>query len=173
MIRAFKHFKPTIADSAYIDDSAVIIGQVAIGALSSVWPLTVIRGDVNQIIIGDSTNIQDGSVLHGTHDGPYTPGGHALNIGDEVTIGHHVVLHGATIDNRCLIGMGAMVMDGAYIEANTLIGAGSLVPQGKHLEGGYLWLGRPVKKIRPLSSEEIANIAYSAQHYVRLMSHYG
>ena len=173
-IRSYKKYSPNIADSAYIDDSAVVIGNVTIDHDSSVWPLTVIRGDVNNIKIGSNTNIQDGSVLHVTHDGPYdyNRGGYALAIGNNVTVGHNVILHGCTIEDNCLIGMGSTIMDGVLIRKNTIIGAGSLVSPGKELEAGCLYVGRPVKKVRSLNEEEIESIKYSANHYMNLKNTY-
>ena len=167
-IREFEGILPNIEPTAYVDDTALIIGNVEIGHDSSVWPYAVIRGDVNRIRIGDSTNIQDQSVLHVNHDGPYNPGGNALSVGNRVTVGHRVILHGCTIQDNCLIGMGATIMDCAVIQSNTIVGAGSLVTAGKELQGGYLWLGSPVRRVRALSEEEIATISYSASHYVRL-----
>ncbi len=167
-IRHFENKQPDIDITTFIDDTALVLGDVQIGKNSSVWPLTVIRGDVNTIQIGDNTNIQDNSVLHVTHDGPYNPGGFALKIGTNVTVGHRVILHGCQIGDSCLIGMGATIMDGAVIEANTLSGAGSLVTPNKHLESGYLWMGSPVRRVRKLTDEEIESIEYSAQHYVQL-----
>jgi len=167
-IRDFENILPDLHPDAYVDESALVIGDVVIGKDSSVWPFTVIRGDVNIIRIGASTNIQDNSVLHVTHDSPLNPGGYALSVGDNVTVGHHAILHGCTIYNNCLIGMGATIMDGAIIHKHTIIGAGSLVSPGKELEGGHLWLGSPARRVRELSDEERDSIAYSAQHYVRL-----
>ncbi len=173
-IRSYKNKIPTIGDNAYIDDSAIVIGEVTIGIDVSVWPLTVIRGDVNSICIGNKTNIQDGSVLHVTHDGPYdyNRGGYALNIGNNITVGHNVILHGCTIGDNCLIGMGSTIMDGVVIKPNTIIGAGSLVSPGKQLDEGCLYVGRPVKKVRELSEDEIESIQYSADHYVELKNTY-
>ncbi len=171
-IRTFQHHSPQISESAYIDPDAIIIGKVSIGAESSVWPNAVIRGDVNHIHIGKGSNIQDGSVLHCTHDGPYTPGGTPLMIGDNNTIGHLCMLHAATIENNCLIGMNTTILDRALIKSHTLIGAGSLVPPGKQLESGYLWLGNPIKKIRLLTKDELDNLEYSAKHYIKLRSRY-
>jgi len=167
-IRPFENRKPTIDASCFIDETALVLGDVTIGADSSVWPMTVVRGDVNTIDIGHSTNIQDNSVLHVTHDGPYNPGGYQLKIGNNVTIGHRVILHGCQIHDFCLIGMGSTIMDGAVIESNTLIGAGSLIAPNKHLESGYLWLGSPAKRIRQLTTDEIKSIQYSALNYVQL-----
>jgi carbonic anhydrase/acetyltransferase-like protein (isoleucine patch superfamily) len=167
-IRHFENKQPDIDTTTFVDDTALVLGDVQIGKNSSIWPLTAIRGDVNTIQIGDNTNIQDNSVLHVTHDGPYNPGGFDLKIGNNVTVGHRVILHGCQVGDSCLIGMGATIMDGAVIEANTLIGAGSLVTPNKHLESGYLWIGSPVRKVRKLTDEEIESIEYSAQHYVKL-----
>lgn len=167
-IRDFENKKPNIPSSTFVDDTALILGDVQIGENCSIWPMTVIRGDVNSIQIGNNTNIQDNSVLHVTHDGTHNPGGFNLNIGNNVTVGHRVILHGCQVGDSCLIGMGATVMDGAVIEANTLIGAGSLVTPNKHLESGYLWMGSPARKVRKLTIEEVESIEYSAQHYVKL-----
>lgn len=168
MIRSFQGVHPTIAPSAYIDESAVICGDVSIGEDSSIWPLVVIRGDVNSIRIGARTSIQDGSVVHVTHDGPYSPGGAATAVGDDVTVGHKVVLHACTIRDRVLVGMGAIVMDDAVVESDVIIGAGSLVPPGKVLEAGHLYLGSPVKQVRPLTEQERQRLVYSAAYYVKL-----
>lgn len=171
-IRSFKSSYPEIAPSAYIDEAAVVIGDVVIGEDSSVWPMAVLRGDVNFIRIGHRTSIQDGSVLHVTHPHEAVPEGHPLVIGDEVTVGHNVTLHGCTIKDRCLVGMGSTVLDGAVLEEGVLLGAGSLVPPGKTLEGGYLWIGAPVKRARPLTEAEREWLGYSAAHYVRVKNSY-
>lgn len=171
-VRPYNAVMPVIAPTAYIDPAAAVIGDVAVGEDSSLWPMVVARGDVNFIRIGARSNIQDGSVLHVTHAHPELPAGHPLVIGDEVTVGHHVTLHGCTVGDRCLIGMGSIVLDGAVLESGVLLGAGSLVPPGRRLEGGYLWLGSPVRRVRPLRPEEEDRFAYSAQHYVRLKDHY-
>lgn len=167
-IRDFEDRLPDIHPTSFIDDKALVIGDVTIGEHCSVWPFTVIRGDVNSIQLGNNSNIQDNSVLHVSHDGPYNPGGFDLKIGDNVTVGHRVILHGCHIGNNCLVGMGSTIMDGVVIEANTIIGAGSLVTPGKKLESGYLWLGSPARKVRKLTNEEINSINYSAQHYIKL-----
>lgn len=172
-VRAFKGVTPSIASSAYVDEQSAVIGDVMIGEESSIWPMAVIRGDVNHIRIGDLTNIQDGSVLHVTHAHPAAPkGGYPLVIGNEVTVGHNVTLHGCTIGDRCLIGMGSTVLDGARLEEGVLLGAGSLVPPNKVLQGGFLWLGNPAKQIRPLSDEEREWFSYSARHYAKLAAAY-
>ncbi len=167
-IREFEDKLPDTHPDAWIDDTALIIGDVVIGQHSSVWPFSVVRGDVNKIRIGDNTNIQDHSVLHVSHDGPYSPGGHDLQIGNNVTVGHRVTLHACQVMDNCLIGMSATIMDGAIIQPHTLIGAGSLVTPNKVLPGGYLWFGNPLRRVRKLSDAEIDHIEYSAQHYVRL-----
>ncbi|HBH36013.1 MAG TPA: gamma carbonic anhydrase family protein [Gammaproteobacteria bacterium] len=170
-IRPFKKSYPQIAASAWIDDSAVVIGDITIGDDSSVWPMTVIRGDVNSITIGARSNIQDGSVLHVTHAGKHYEGA-ALSIGDDVTVGHKVILHACTIGDRCLIGMGAIIMDKTIIENDVIIGAGSLVAENKILQSGHLYLGSPAKKIRPLTERELKFLRYSAEHYVELAREY-
>ena len=167
-IRTFENKTPEIHATTFVDETALVLGDVKIGENCSIWPLTVIRGDVNRIEIGDNTNIQDNSVLHVTHDGTYNPGGFDLKIGNNITVGHRVILHGCHIKDSCLIGMGATIMDGVIIESNTLIGAGSLVTPNKYLESGYLWMGSPIRKVRKLSEEEIKSIQYSALNYVKL-----
>lgn len=167
-IRPFESKQPRIAESAFIDPQALVVGDVEIGADASLWPNVVVRGDIHSIKIGDKTNIQDGSVLHVSHDSEFAPGGFALAIGAGVTVGHQVILHGCTVEDNCLIGMGSIVMDGATIGAATMLGAGSLVPPGKALEGGYLWVGRPARRARLLTADERRYLVYSAEHYVRL-----
>jgi carbonic anhydrase/acetyltransferase-like protein (isoleucine patch superfamily) len=167
-IRNYDGKQPKIASSTFVDETALVLGNVEIGKDCSIWPMTVIRGDVNSIHIGDNTNIQDNSVLHVTHDGPYNPGGFSLKIGSNVTVGHRVILHGCEIGDTCLIGMGATIMDGVVIETNNIIGAGSLVTPNKHLESGYLWMGSPARKVRKLTDEEIESIEYSAVSYSQL-----
>lgn len=171
-IESFETISPSIDSTAYVHHQALVVGDVTIGQHSSVWPFTVVRGDVNSIRIGCNTNIQDNSVLHVTHDGPYKPGGYALEIGDEVTVGHRVILHGCKVGNQCLIGMGAIVMDDVILQDKLIIGAGSLVAPGKELTSGYLYLGQPARRVRELTEQEIESLAYSAQHYVRLKNRY-
>ncbi len=167
-IRGFEGRVPRIAAGAYIDPMALVIGDVEIGADSSLWPGVVARGDIHYIRIGARTNIQDGSILHVTHDSEYAPGGHPLVVGDDVTVGHQVTLHACTVEDKCLIGMGSVVLDGAIVRSGAMVGAGSLVSPGKELEGGYLWLGQPARRVRPLTDKEKAYLDYSAAHYVRL-----
>lgn len=171
-IRNFEDKQPDIHPTTFIDKTALILGDVRIGENCSIWPLTVVRGDVNTIQIGNNTNIQDNSVLHVTHDGPYNPGGYDLKVGNNVTVGHRVILHGCHIGDSCLIGMGATIMDGAIIESHNLIGAGSLVTPNKKLESGYLWIGSPIRKVRKLTKDERESIEYSALNYVSLKKRY-
>ncbi len=166
-IRKFKDKTPVVADSAFVDETALVIGDTTIGEHASIWPMTVIRGDVNTIKIGDYTNIQDGSVLHVNHAGPENLDGDPLSIGDYVTVGHKALIHACTVGDYCLIGMAAVVMDNAVIEDNVILGAGSLVPPNKVLESG-LWVGRPAVKKRDLTEDEIKMLKYSATHYAEL-----
>ncbi|MES9987525.1 MAG: gamma carbonic anhydrase family protein [Candidatus Thiodiazotropha endolucinida] len=167
-LRRFETNYPDIAEDAYVDEHAIVIGDVTIASQSSVWPMCVIRGDVHRISIGARSNIQDGSILHVSHDSFYQPGGSPLIIGEGVTVGHKVLLHGCEVEDNCFIGMGSIILDGAVIESLTMLGAGSLVPQGKRLEGGYLWLGQPARRVRPLSDREKEIMLYNAEHYVKL-----
>jgi len=167
-VRRFEGHQPDIHASVYIDEQALVVGEVSIGEDSSVWPMSVVRGDVNSIEIGERTNIQDGSVLHVTHGSEYAEGGMPLVIGSDVTVGHKVILHACQVEDGCLIGMGATVLDGALIRAGSMVGAGALVPPGKVLESGYLYLGSPVKQVRELTEKEKRFLQYSAAHYVRL-----
>lgn len=171
-IRSFDNKTPALGQRVYIDPKSVVIGDVFLGDDVSVWPMAVIRGDVNSIKIGAMCSIQDSSVLHVTHEGPYTSKGYPLVLGQGVTIGHHAVLHGCTIDDFCLIGMGAIILDNVHIHHHVMVAAGSLVAPGKVLESGYLYLGNPAKAIRKLTPKELEHIDYSAQHYVRLKNKY-
>ena len=165
-LRSYNGKQPEIASSAYIDEAALVIGDVTIGADSSIWPMSVLRGDVHSIKIGERTNIQDACVCHVTHDGLYTPGGFPLQVGNDVTVGHRVTLHACTVGDLCLIGMSATIMDGAIIGPKSIIAAAALVPTGMELEGGYLYVGVPVKKVRALTDRELESLEYSARHYV-------
>lgn len=159
---------PQIHASVYVHPSAQIIGEVSLGANVSVWCNAVIRGDVNHITIGAGSNIQDLSMLHVSHKSAWDPNGAPLIIGERVTVGHSVILHGCTIGDECLIGMGSIIMDKAVLEPRVLLGAGSLVPEGKTLQTGYLYLGRPAKQLRRLTEEELAYFNYSSTHYIEL-----
>lgn len=167
-IRSFQGKAPQLGERVLVDPSAVVIGDVEIGADSSIWPLVTIRGDMHRIRIGARTSVQDGSVLHITHAGPFNPDGFPLTIGDDVTIGHKALLHGCTIGSRILIGMGTIVMDGAVIEDEVILGAGSLVPPGKVLKGGHLYVGSPARAARALTEKERAFFSYTAANYVKL-----
>jgi carbonic anhydrase/acetyltransferase-like protein (isoleucine patch superfamily) len=145
---------------------------VEIGSGSSIWTLVVVRGDIHHIKIGSNTNIQDGSVVHVTHDSRFNPGGFPTIIGNNITVGHKAMLHGCTIGDNCLIGMSSVVMDGAVIESGVVLGAGSLVPGGKVLESGYLWVGSPVRRARQLNDREKEFLEYSPQNYARLAKRY-
>lgn len=172
MIRSFKGIEPQIGEGTYIDEAAVVIGDVVIGEECSVWPMTAIRGDVNIIRIGNRTNIQDGSVLHVSHQGEFNPTGAELHIGDGVTVAHKVLLHGCQIGNQCLIGMGSIIMDNAVIEDRVMVGSGSLVTPGKVLESGYLYLGNPARRARELTDREIEMLSYLSEHYIKLKNEY-
>lgn len=167
-IRKFKDKYPQTGNRVYIDESAVVIGDVILGDDVSVWPMVVLRGDVESIRVGEGTNIQDGSVLHVTHHGEFTDKGYPLTIGKHVTIGHKAVVHACTIGDYCLIGIGAIVMDGAVVEDYVMLGAGALVAPGKRLAGGYLYVGAPARQARELTDEEKRFLEYSARHYVHL-----
>ncbi|QMW14586.1 gamma carbonic anhydrase family protein [Pseudoalteromonas sp. MT33b] len=171
-IRSYKGITPTFDNSVYIDESSVLVGDIKLGKDSSVWPLVAARGDVNYIRIGERTNIQDGSVLHLTRASKSNPDGYPLIIGDDVTVGHKVMLHGCQLGNRILVGMGAIVMDNAIVEDDVIIGGGSLVPPNKRLESGYLYVGSPVKQARPLTEQERAFLTLSADNYVQLKDEY-
>lgn len=171
-ISTYRGIAPTLGARVYIDPSAVVIGQVTIGDDSSVWPTAVVRGDVNSITIGARTSIQDGSVLHVTHDGPYRPGGRALMVGSDVTVGHRVTLHACTIGNACLLGMGSILLDDVIVEDRVMIGAGTLVSPGKRLVSGGLYVGSPAKRVRELKQSELDFLTYSAAHYVKVKDNY-
>lgn len=167
-IRSFNSISPKIHGSAYIDKSAVVIGNVSIDEQSSVWPCAVIRGDVQSISIGAYSSVQDNSTLHVTHDSQYTPGGNALIIGNYVTIAHGAVIHGCTIGNEVMVGMNATVLDKAIVEDQVMIGAGAVVGSGKRLKSGYLYVGSPIRQSRKLSGDEITFLRYVAANYAKL-----
>lgn len=168
-IRKFKDFSPNIHKDAYVDESCTIIGDVSIDEESSIWPQTVVRGDVQKVTIGKRTNVQDGSILHVTSDNIFTPGGFPLKIGNDVTIGHGVILHACTLEDACLIGIGSIILDGAIIQSNSMIAAGSLVSPNKIIESGILYKGSPAKPTRDLTDREIEYIRFSSKHYVNTM----
>ncbi|MFH0935082.1 MAG: gamma carbonic anhydrase family protein [Pseudomonadota bacterium] len=163
---------PSLGDRVYLHPSSQVIGDVKIGDDSSVWCNTVLRGDVNRIVIGRCTNVQDLTMGHVTHKSKDKPEGSPLIIGDFVTVGHSVVLHGCTIGNECLIGIGSIILDDVVIPDHVMIGAGSLVSPGKVLESGKLYIGRPAKLVRDLTPEEISRLRYSAEHYIHVKDDY-
>ncbi|WP_166838220.1 gamma carbonic anhydrase family protein [Rheinheimera pleomorphica] len=171
-IRAYKGVLPKLAKGVYVDASSVLVGDIEMAEDVSIWPLVAARGDVNTIRIGARTNIQDGAVLHLSRPSKGKPEGSPLVIGEDVTVGHKVMLHGCTLGNRILVGMGAIVMDDVIVEDDVIIGAGSLVPPGKRLQSGYLYVGSPAKQARPLNDAEKAFLAESAANYVILKNEY-
>jgi carbonic anhydrase/acetyltransferase-like protein (isoleucine patch superfamily) len=161
MLRAYRGTSPVVHPSAYVDESAQIVGDVVIGAESSVWMLAVIRGDVNAIRIGARTNVQDGTIVHVQRET------HPTTIGDDVTIGHGAIVHGCTIANRCLIGMGAILLNGVTVGEDSIVAAGSLLPEGSSVPPRSLVMGSPAKVKRSLSEPEVALVLSYAQNYVR------
>lgn len=171
-IRPWKGTTPRLGARVYIDPASLVLGDVELGDDSSVWPMAVVRGDMHRIRIGARTSVQDGCVLHITHASDFNPGGFPLTIGDDVTIGHKAILHGATLGSRILVGMGAIVMDGAVVEDEVIIAAGAVVTPGKRLESGHVYAGNPAKALRPLKEKERAFFPYTAGNYVRLKDEY-
>lgn len=167
-IRSFEGIEPRLGENVHVDATALIIGDVGIGAYSSVWPMAVIRGDVHSIRIGERTNIQDGTIVHVTHDGEFSPGGFATRVGNDVTVGHRAIVHACTIGDRVLVGMGSIIMDGAEVADDVILGAGSLVTSGSRLESGWLHLGSPARAVRELKPGERRFLEYSAGHYAKL-----
>ena len=172
-IRKYKDIYPEISESAYIDPSAVIIGDVKVGEQSSIWCTCVLRGDVNFIRVGDRSNIQDGSICHVTHRNPERhPEGYPLIIGNDVTVAHNVTLHGCTLEDECFIGMSSTIMDGAVVQSQSMVGAGSLVTPGKVIESGWLYVGSPAKKFRPLTDDEKSMFTRLSNNYVKYSRDY-
>ncbi|MGY1458590.1 MULTISPECIES: gamma carbonic anhydrase family protein [unclassified Luteimonas] len=172
-IRPFRGTLPTLGARAYVDPAATVIGDVVIGDDSSIWPGTVVRGDVNFVRIGARCNLQDGTIVHVSHAGPHSRmDGYPTLIGDDVTIGHGAIVHACTIGNGVLIGMGATVMDGVVVEDHGYVGAGALVPPGKVVRSRELWLGNPAKPVRVIDDAGVEGLLYSAAHYVRLKDEY-
>ena len=163
---------PVVGERVFVHDSAQVIGDVTLGADSSVWCNTVLRGDVNRIVVGQGSNVQDLTMGHVSHKTADKPEGSPLLIGDYVTVGHSVILHGCTIGNECLIGMGSIIMDDVIVGDRVMIGAGSLVAPGKRLQSGKLYIGRPAVAVRDLTEAEIAYLKYSAEHYIRVKNNY-
>lgn len=171
-LRPYQEILPTLGNNIYIDNSAVLVGDITLADDVSIWPLVAARGDVNTITIGMRTNIQDGTILHVTRKSIHNPSGDPLIIGADVTIGHQCMLHGCQLGDRILVGMGAIIMDGAVIEDDVFIGAGSLVPPNKTLKSGFLYVGNPVKQVRLLKESESAFLKQSALNYVKLKNDY-
>lgn len=163
---------PTLGLRVYVDPASTVIGDVALDDDVSIWPATVIRGDVNYIRIGARTNVQDGAIIHVSHHSPYNQAGYPTLIGEDVTVGHGAIIHACSIGDRCLIGMGARILDGAKVQTHGFVGAGAVVGPGKVVGEGELWLGNPARFARRLSDKEIESLLYSAQHYVRLKDQY-
>ncbi len=171
-LRQLGDTRPELGERVYVDSSAVVVGDVTLGDDVSVWPQVSIRGDMHSIRVGARTSVQDGCVLHITHAGPFNPDGWPLTIGEDVTIGHNATLHGCTVGDRVLVGMGATVMDGAVVENDVVIAAGALVTPGKTLRSGYLYAGSPAREMRPLNEREFEYFKYSAANYVGLKDRY-
>ena len=171
-LRPYQEILPTLGNNIYIDNSAVLVGDITLADDVSIWPLVAARGDVNTITIGKRTNIQDGTILHVTRKSIHNPSGDPLIIGADVTIGHQCMLHGCQLGDRILVGMGAIIMDGAVIEDDVFIAAGSLVPPNKTLKSGFLYVGNPVKQVRLLKESESAFLKQSALNYVELKNDY-
>ncbi|AFC87415.1 gamma carbonic anhydrase family protein [Frateuria aurantia] len=171
-LRSLQGIRPRLGARVHVDPAAVVIGDVELADDVSIWPTAVLRGDVGAIRIGRASNIQDGAIIHVTHDGPWSPGGGDTEIGEGVTVGHGVVIHAARIEDHCLIGIRATILDGAIIHRHAIIAAGSLVPPGKVVGEGELWMGQPARRVRALEPAEIERLHYSAEHYVRIKDRY-
>lgn len=171
-IRTYRGVSPTLGPGAWVDPAALVIGDVVLGADVSIWPLVLVRGDVNRIRIGDRSNVQDGSIIHVSRPYPGNGAGWGTLLGEDVVIGHKVALHGCTIADRVLVGIGAIVLDGVTVASDVIIGAGSVVTPGKQLQSGYLYVGNPARRSRELRLDEIARIPQMARDYVLLKNEY-
>lgn len=171
-LRSYKGISPSLGQDVYIDPQSCVIGDVRLADDSSIWPMVVARGDVNYITIGKRSNVQDGSILHVNRITENNPGGYPLIIGDDVTVGHKAVLHGCVIEDRVLIGMGAVILDGVIIESDVIVAAGSVVPPRKRLVSGYIYLGNPAKQGRKLTEDELAFLSQSSANYVFLKNEF-
>ena len=171
-LRSYLDQSPRLGQRVYVDPAATVIGDVELADDVSVWPGTIIRGDVNHIRIGARSNVQDGTIIHVSHHSPYNKAGYPTLVGADVTIGHGTIIHACTIEDACLIGMGACILDGARVMTHGFVGAGAIIGPGKVVGEGELWLGNPGRFARRLSDKEIESLLYSAQHYVRLKDQY-
>ncbi len=171
-IYSYQGVVPTIDPTAFVHPDAVVIGDVHIGAYSSIWPGVVIRGDVHHVRIGARTNVQDGSILHVARPTEANPDGVPLLIGDDVTIGHQVSLHACHLHDRSMVGIGAIVLDRVVVEEQAMVGAGSLVTPGKRIPAGELWMGSPARFVRPLDDRSLLATAATTANYVRLAQGY-
>ena len=171
-IKAYKGTLPVLGNNVYVDPAALVIGKVELGDDVSIWPLAVVRGDVNFIRIGARSNVQDGSVLHVSRPFPGNDAGWPLIVGEDVVIGHKVALHGCRIANRVLVGIGAIVLDDVDVAEDIIIGAGAVVTPGKRLESGFLYVGNPARRSRELTPAEVARIPKMARDYVALKQDY-
>lgn len=171
LIRAHHGVTPSIAPSAFVAETAVVIGDVVIGEESSIWYGCVLRGDDNSIRIGSRTNIQDGTIVHINHEREGAAGT-KTTIGSDVTIGHMALIHACTLEDGCFIGMKACVMDGAVVESGAMVAAGALVTPGKRVKRGELWAGGPARLMRRLTDTELTYFSYTARHYAELAASY-
>ena len=172
VLRPYRERFPTLGQGAYVDPGASVIGDVVLGDDVSIWPFTVVRGDVNFIRIGARTNVQDGTIIHVRHHSPYNQAGYPTLIGEDVTVGHGTIIHACSIGDRCLIGMGACILDGATVKKYGFLGAGAVLGPGKVVGEAELWLGNPARFARGLTEKEIESLHYSAGHYVKLKDRY-
>jgi carbonic anhydrase/acetyltransferase-like protein (isoleucine patch superfamily) len=171
-IRPYRGILPKLGPGAWVDETAVVIGDVELGEAVSVWPLVLIRGDVNGIRIGARSNVQDSTVIHVSRPSAGNENGWPTVIGEDVVIGHKVALHGCRIADRVLVGIGAIVLDGVDVESDVIIGAGSVVTPRKKLESGYLYVGNPARRSRALTDQERARIPQMARDYIALKKEY-
>ncbi len=167
-VRSYQGLEPLIAADAYVDETAVVLGDVEVGTQASIWPMAVVRGDIHRIYIGAGSNIQDGTVLHVSHDSRFMPGGAPTIVHERVTVGHQAMLHGCEVHDHCLVGIGARVLDRAVLRPRVMLAAGAVVPPGKKLEGGWLYVGAPAKRSRALTDLELEYLDYAAMHYMEL-----
>jgi carbonic anhydrase/acetyltransferase-like protein (isoleucine patch superfamily) len=171
-LRPYRDILPQLGPGAWVDETAIVIGDVELGADVSVWPFVLIRGDVNRIRIGARSNVQDASIIHVSRPSPGNEQGWPTIVGEDVVIGHKVTLHGCRIADRVLVGIGSIVLDGVEVESDVIIGAGAVVTPGKKLESGCLYVGSPARRTRELTAQERARIPKMARDYVALKAEY-